>query len=275
MKGTDFLALTSIDGVAVRREIYRGMVARCAGAGRPLVLFHGGRGSWNHWIRNIAPLAARFSVFALDLPGFGESMAMPRDMPIEDYLDVLGEGVAAITGDTPAYFAAFSFGAMAAAGLARRLGPKVVKLSLLAPSGWGNDRGVGEGLYKGLKGTRTEADRRAVHRHNLGVAHLADPASLTENAVSLQIYNIESATYDSAKAGSLPLLFDYLAGYSGPVQVMMGTRDIIQAPSVDARIALLAERFPHIRFDRLEGAAHWAQYDKPAAYNRALLDFLE
>lgn len=275
MTNADFLALASIDGVAIRRRVYRGIVARCAGQGEPLILFHGGRGSWNHWLRNIAPLAARYSVFALDLPGFGESVVVPRAMPIEAYLDVLGEGVAAMTGDTPALFAGFSFGAMAAAGLAARLGPRVRKLSLLAPSGWGNDRGVGDGLYKGLKGTRTAAERRAVHRHNLGIAHLADPASLTEEAVSLQIYNIESATYDSAAAGSLPLLFDYLAGYAGPIQVLMGTQDIIQAPSVDARIARLAERFPRIRFDRIEGAAHWAQYDKPAAYDRALLAFLE
>ncbi len=275
MSADDLFAPRLIDGVAVRREIYRGIVARRAGQGRPLVLFHGGRGSWNHWLRNIGPLAARRTVFALDLPGFGESLIVPRTMPIAAYLDVLEEGVGAITGGAPADFAGFSFGAIAAAGLAQRLGPRVRKLSLLAPSGWGNDRIVGEGLYKSLKGTRSEAERRAVHRHNLGVAHLADPANLTEEAVSLQIYNIENSTYDSAAAGSEPVLFDYLASYAGPIQVMMGTGDIIQAPSVDARIARLAERFPRIRYDRIDGAAHWAQYDKPAAYDLALLEFLE
>ncbi|MFO1188789.1 MAG: alpha/beta fold hydrolase [Alphaproteobacteria bacterium] len=264
-----------IDGLAVRCQTYRGIVARCAGQGEPLILFHGGRGSWNHWVRNIGPLSARYSVFALDLPGFGESVVVERTLPVDAYIDILGEGVAAIAGNGPVLFAAFSFGAMVAAGLAARLGSQVRKLSLLAPSGWGNDRAVGESRYKSLRGTRTEEERRAVHRHNLGVAHLADPASLTEEAVSLQIYNITHSTYDSAKAGSEPCLFDYLALCHGPIQVIMGTRDIIQAPSVDARMASLAERFPRIRFDRIDGAAHWTQYDKPAAYNRALLAFLE
>jgi len=275
MTPEDHAAGEIIDGVAVRRETYRGIVARCAGQGEPLILFHGGRGSWNHWVRNIGPLSARYSVFALDLPGFGESAVVERTMPVDAYIDILGDGVAAITGKGPALFAAFSFGAMVAAGLAARLGSQVRKLSLLAPSGWGNDRAVGESRYQSLKGTRTEEERRTVHRHNLGIAHLADPTNLTEEAVSLQIYNITHSTYDSARAGSEPLLFDYLARYHGPVQVIMGTRDIIQAPSVDARMARLAERFPAIRFDRIEGAAHWTQYDKPAAYNRALLTFLE
>ena len=33
------------------------MVWRVWGAGEPLVLFHGGSGSWTHWIRNIPELS--------------------------------------------------------------------------------------------------------------------------------------------------------------------------------------------------------------------------
>jgi len=38
-----------------------------SGSGPDVVLFHGGMGSWKHWIRNVDPLAARFTVHALDL----------------------------------------------------------------------------------------------------------------------------------------------------------------------------------------------------------------
>ncbi|MCD6078130.1 MAG: alpha/beta hydrolase fold protein, partial [Ramlibacter sp.] len=44
------------------------------GAGAPLVLLHGGSGSWTHWIRNVEALAvAGRRVLVPDLPGFGDS----------------------------------------------------------------------------------------------------------------------------------------------------------------------------------------------------------
>ena len=44
------------------------------GSGKPiLLLFHGGSGSWIHWIRNVQPLAQHFTVYAADLPGLGDS----------------------------------------------------------------------------------------------------------------------------------------------------------------------------------------------------------
>ena len=44
------------------------------GSGKPaLLLFHGGSGSWIHWIRNVLPLSQHFEVYAADLPGLGDS----------------------------------------------------------------------------------------------------------------------------------------------------------------------------------------------------------
>src|SRR5579859_2997484 len=44
------------------------MVWRVWGAGTPVVLLHGGYGSWTHWLRNIDALAASYRVVAADLP---------------------------------------------------------------------------------------------------------------------------------------------------------------------------------------------------------------
>ena len=41
--------------------------------GPPLVLFHGGFGSWRHWILNVVPLSRHYRVLCADLPGLGES----------------------------------------------------------------------------------------------------------------------------------------------------------------------------------------------------------
>jgi len=272
MNVDDLIEPTRIDGLPFIREIHRGVVTRRAGDGPPLLLFHGGRGCWNHWIRNIGPLARYFTVYALDLPGFGESMRVKRDLPLDDYFSLVIEGVRAILGETPYRLAGFSFGGMTAANVAQRMGRQVERLSLLAPAGWGGDRMGGD--LKSLKGAVTAEDRRAVHRHNLGIALLANPANVTDESVTLQTYNIESASFDSASTSGHVRLFPALADYRGPLQLIMGTSDIVQVPSVEWRIAKVQETFPRVRVDRLEGGGHWAQYDCAEAYNKALIAFM-
>ena len=45
----------------------------------PLLLLHGGSGSWTHWLRNIdALVASGRRVLVPDLPGFGDSAAPGR-----------------------------------------------------------------------------------------------------------------------------------------------------------------------------------------------------
>src|SRR5258708_25507595 len=51
------------------------------GSGKPiLLLFHGGSGSWIHWIRNVQPPAQHFTLYPADLPGLGDSQP-PHDLP--------------------------------------------------------------------------------------------------------------------------------------------------------------------------------------------------
>jgi pimeloyl-ACP methyl ester carboxylesterase len=52
---------------------------RTAGAGPPLVMLHGSPGDSQMLIEEIAACAPRFSVFALDAPGFGYSDALPGE----------------------------------------------------------------------------------------------------------------------------------------------------------------------------------------------------
>lgn len=52
---------------------------RWGGQGRPLVLLHGGHGSWLHWVRNIEALAERREVWVPDMPGYGDSAEVAGD----------------------------------------------------------------------------------------------------------------------------------------------------------------------------------------------------
>src|SRR5205807_563833 len=107
-------------GDAPRMAVHR------IGHGPDVVLFHGGMGSWKHWIRNIEPLAARFTVHALDHPSYGPSAGVPRETTGAAYLDLVERLlVEMVPGDAPLRFAGFSFGGAIAAHLARRLTPRV------------------------------------------------------------------------------------------------------------------------------------------------------
>ena len=85
----------------------------------PVLLLHGGSGSWTHWARNIAArVAAGQSVWVPDLPGFGDS-ALPEGCTDADHqLPWLQAGLRQLLGERPAHLVAFSFGSLPATLLA-------------------------------------------------------------------------------------------------------------------------------------------------------------
>src|SRR6185503_2177919 len=156
------------------------MAVHRSGRGPALVLFHGGMGSWKHWIRNVEPLAERFTVHALDHPSYGDSASVPRETTGPQYLDLVLELILELLpGEAPLRFAGFSFGAAIAANLARRLGPRVTHLGLISPGGFPM-RKFGERPIRSYKeGGGDERLFREICRHNLLVNMLSDPASVS------------------------------------------------------------------------------------------------
>src|SRR5437867_2914873 len=110
------LGLVGVDG-----PVTPAMAAHRRGSGPDLVLFHGGMGSWKHWIRNVEPLATRFTVHALDHPAYGASAPVSRETTGAAYLDLVHDlFVEMFPGDSPLRLGGFSFGGAIAANLARR-----------------------------------------------------------------------------------------------------------------------------------------------------------
>ena len=69
------------------------LAVRTLGEGPPVLLFHGGMGSWNHWTRNLAALGTRFTVHAVDLPGYGGSGTVPKSVGKDEYIGLVVEGI--------------------------------------------------------------------------------------------------------------------------------------------------------------------------------------
>ena len=73
--------LANIEAASQRLETPCGdgvIVWHSWGEGQPLLLLHGGSGSWTHWVRNVVPLRdAGYRLLVPDLPGFGDSSLLP------------------------------------------------------------------------------------------------------------------------------------------------------------------------------------------------------
>src|ERR1700754_498025 len=109
---------------------------RIWGRGAPLILVHGGHGSWMHWARNILPLAERFQVIAPDLPGYGGSDMPPGEINADDLSAIAAAGLQQLLGDSETVgFAGFSFGGVMAGHIAARMAPRVRRLILLGAGG--------------------------------------------------------------------------------------------------------------------------------------------
>jgi pimeloyl-ACP methyl ester carboxylesterase len=250
------------------------MAVHRRGRGPDLVLFHGGMGSWRHWIRNVEPLATRFSVHALDHPSYGASAAVPRDTTGAAYLDLVHELlVEMLPGNAPLRLAGFSFGGAIAARLACRLGPRVTHLCLVSPGGFPTRR-FGERPIRSYKEAGgDEQVFREICRHNLLVNMLADPASVTEEAVDIQADGVRRARFDSRKVSGGGTLLGDVAGLACRVRLLWGERDDSPFRPADLLIGEIGAAVGTLDLHRIPRAGHWSAYENAAEVNRLMLEF--
>ncbi|MFT3688686.1 alpha/beta fold hydrolase [Paenirhodobacter sp.] len=103
-----------------------------AGAGAPLVLFHGVGMCAEAWTPQMDVLAAQGRVIAVDLPGHGNSDVLPGAPGLADYVR-WAAGVIAALDVAPTAVAGHSMGALIAMGLAVEYPDLVARACLLNP----------------------------------------------------------------------------------------------------------------------------------------------
>ena len=250
------------------------MAVHRTGRGPDVVLFHGGMGSWKHWIRNIEPLAARFTVHALDHPGYGASAAVPREMAGPTYLDLVhGLFTEMFPGDAPLRFAGFSFGAAIAANLARRLVPRVTHLCLVSPAGFPARRFADRPTRSYREAGEDEKRFREICRHNLLVNMLSDPASVTEETLDIQAECVRRARFNSRKVSGGGTLLGDLARLTCRIRLLWGERDDSPFRPADLLIGEIRSAVGALDLHRIPRAGHWSAYENAPEVNRLLLEF--
>lgn len=240
--------------------------------GEPLALLHGGHGSWNHWCRNVEPLAeAGFLVAAADLPGLGDSADPGPPYAADPIAGTVAYGLSRLFGDAPVHIAGFSFGAAVGGAAAERLGPRVASFNAVGAAGFG-PRARRPDRMRRIDPDMPEADRRAAARNNMEWLMLADPANVGELAVHIQLANTARARTLSRPISNTPRLLDALPAILAPVNAIWGERDRTVLGALDERIDLLREARPDARVDIVEGAGHWTQFEAADRYNELLAD---
>ena len=248
------------------------MAWRIWGEGEPLVLGHGAQGSWTHWIRNIDALAKERMVIAADMPGHADS-AMPATPDHAGISAALAEGLDRILGKDglPVDLLGFSFGGVALTYLAA-LHPRVARRVILVGCG-GLDTPLGHVDLRRARGLEGEERRAALTANLLGLM-LHDESSVDEFALWQLVTNSCSARLEVPGLVLPDRLNLILPDVAVPVDAVWGEFD---QPHPDPAVQEEAlRRFkPDADFRVIEGAGHWAMFERPDAFNRAVLDMLQ
>ena len=240
----------------------------------PLVLFHGGSGSWTHWLRNVLPLAASGRcVVVPDLPGFGDSALPPGGGDVDVMPEPLEAGLKHLLGDTPCDLMGFSFGGMTAGLLAHRFPARVLRLILVGAPGFGIEPLVPFKL-KGWRHLPSIDQQLAVHHHNLQALMLHDPTAITSLACQMQAADAVRDRIPGRRLSRTDILARALPEIQSSLYVMYGDQD----PFYLGHVGLYETALPAApKFKALlavQASGHWAQFEQAEAFNAEVLALL-
>jgi pimeloyl-ACP methyl ester carboxylesterase len=223
------------------------------GKGEPLVLVHGLAGSTAWWRRNVDMLSRHYTVYLVDLPGFGAMRQYRQQFSVagaaewlNDLFDILNVGRVSLVGH--------SMGGLIAALFAARWPDRLTKLILAAPA-IGLSRTAVSTFFLPLARQLMSVDPRFIPTLTRDTAR-AGFSTLLRAARELLRMNIERE----------------LAQITAPCLLVWGQRD----PLVPLALGRpLQAKIRHSRLCILPNAGHILMYDCAAEFNRVVLGFLQ
>jgi pimeloyl-ACP methyl ester carboxylesterase len=244
-----------------------------SGGSAPVIaLFHGGAGSWRHWIRTIPALLPTYRVLVPDLPGLGESDFPPNGDDAFVVATIVADGIDAIIGsDTGFEVVGFSFGGTMAACVGALRGKRVRSVTIIGSSGVGaTGSAVRLEKVRHLEGQV----RRDTHRTNLNRLMIADPAKIDDLAILIQDWNTVRSRLKTpaiSRSGAIMRAIDQL---QSPLNGMWGELDAPANPKGPERVATLRAHCPNADIRLIPKTGHWAAYESADMVNAILLEML-
>jgi pimeloyl-ACP methyl ester carboxylesterase len=245
----------------------------CGGrAGLPVVLLHGLGSSGADWPAQRLALEPHYRVIAVDLPGHGASPLPAGSLTIEGMAGALAALLAGLR-EPPAHVVGLSLGACVALRLALAAPGRVRSLTLVNPFARVQAAGPGDLVRLAqrllLLGTRPVS---------VMAAHVArrlfpwpEQRPLYEAAVASLAATPRAAYLAAMRALARFDARGQVAAVRQPTLIVAGDRD--SSVPLAAKVALAAA-MPSARLLVVPGSGHATPHDQPAAFNRALLEFL-
>lgn len=271
------------------------IVWRKWGKGPPLVFFHGGSGSWTHWIRNIPVMSRDYSVYAVDLPGMGDSDPFTgKDLDLHagersdfrDPLDpawqpppiemaalsrILAQALEAMIPREPINLVGFSFGGMTATNVTARI-PHRIRLLVLSGAAGLAPRPPTMPPLATWRFATNEAELAQVQRKNVGILMLHNPDSIDDLAVNIQMRNGLHTL--SRKPPRHFTTIPALEAAKPRLAAIWGRHDSVSGWKVDEIRERLRGIDPACDFHIVEDGGHWVAYERADEFNTVLAGML-
>ncbi len=223
-----------------------------AGSGSPVVLVHGLSGSTRWWQRNLPALADHHRVYLVDLPGFGGMTGWQGGFALAEAADWVHAWMDAVS-LSRANLVGHSMGGYISLELAARHPEAVSRLTLVNPAGIPTGHDVVSATIP--LATAVFHTSPAFYPTLLVDGLRAGPATVLRAASEILAGDVR----------------ELLAEVSAPTLLIWGKNDTLVPVSAGA---VMREALPNARLLVLEGAGHVSMFDRPHAFNRAVLRFL-
>lgn len=247
------------------------------GSGRPnLVFFHGGYGSWIHWIRNVPFFKQHFTVYCADSPGLGDSDPPPDVQNADSIGAVIANGLKQLfpNPDDRFHLVGFSFGAILGGHAAQNMDQRLASFTLVGAGGMGLRRAEGMPMAR-FRRDMNHDEFKDLARNNLGILMLRDRDQIDDVAVLMQMLNTTRAVTKSRNISRDASLARVLPLCPAPIAGIWGALDSTTYPFTHERVELLRRVQPDCPFLTIPDAGHWAMYERPDAFNQTLLGVLK
>jgi pimeloyl-ACP methyl ester carboxylesterase len=204
-------------------------------------------------------------VWALDIPGFGESDLPNGASDADDLVPYVAEILKHTFNGNAVDVMGFSFGAMTAGLVAAQHTTLIRQLMLVGAPGLGLfDRDL---PMRGMLPHMDDVAQREVHTHNLRAMMFAHAETVTDEVVDLQQANVARDRLRRRRVARTDVLARAQTQWVCPVHGVWGELDALykgklqQVPQVLTRLN---------SFTVVPDAGHWVMFERPDAFHAAI-----